>query len=69
MHETFLLSSGIQWIHEDFVAKKAQKGKRAKGVVNMSLGGTPGQVGSADEVRTCSLANLQVPPPGNVIRI
>ena len=41
---------GLQWIHEDFTAKKNEKGKKAKAVVNMSLGGAPGQVGTSDEV-------------------
>ena len=41
---------GLQWVHQDFTAKKNQKGKKAKAVVNMSLGGLPGQVGTADEV-------------------
>ena len=42
--------TGLQWVHQDFTAKKNQKGKKAKAVVNMSLGGLPGQVGTADEV-------------------
>ena len=31
-------SIGIQWVYKDFTAKKNQKGKKAKAVVNMSYG-------------------------------
>ena len=43
-------ATGLQWVHQDFTAKKNKKGKKAKAVANMSLGGLPGQVGTADEV-------------------
>ncbi len=32
------IMNGVQWIYEDFAAKKAALGNRAKGVINMSLG-------------------------------
>ncbi len=32
------IMDGLQWIYDDFIAKKREVGNKAKGVVNMSLG-------------------------------
>ena len=53
-------STGLQWVHQDFTAKKNQKGKKAKAVVNMSLGGVPGQVGTVDEVHSHKYLNQTI---------
>ncbi len=40
---------GLSWVHNDYVSKKGKKGRKAKGVVNMSLGGMPGVIDTLDE--------------------
>lgn len=56
-HKRFF--SGLQWVHEDFTSKSKPDGKKPKAVVNLSLGGAPGQVGTADEVQMQSRSMQQ----------
>ena len=43
------LLEGLEWVHRDFQAKKRVSPDKAKGVVNLSLGGSPGKIQSLDE--------------------
>ena len=59
------IMNGIQWIYDDFKARKKTHGNRAKGIINMSLGAQiVHQVMEASMVETfldLGTSNLMVP--------
>ena len=56
--------SGLEWISRDIAAKQAAKGRRAKSVINMSLGG------ERDEIQTdVEIAMLDLGKKGKLIQI
>ena len=60
------IMNGIQWIYDDFKARKKTHGNRAKGIINMSLGAQiVHQVMEASMVETfldLGTSNLMVRP-------
>ena len=51
---------GVEFIHNDFMSRK-ETNSRAKAVVNMSLGGAPFAVGSADEAAIIAAIQAGIP--------
>ena len=55
------LLEGLQWVHQDYTAKRIQFGNTRKAVVNLSLGGAPGEIQSLDEAAITIISQAGLP--------
>ena len=55
------LLEGLEWVHQDFLAKQKASQDKSKAVVNLSLGGSPGEIQSLDEAAITIISEIGLP--------